>query len=95
MVKYIHSFESHDDLVSTLQYVFPHNDVARDMSLAATKSSYSVAFGLGPFFHQELIEDVKRSYFTLTVYETTTQQDKKQLNMHVRYWSLKENQVVT
>ncbi len=93
LVKYNHSFSSQEDLTETLKYIFPNNDIVKDLSLASTKSSYSIAYGLGPHYHAELVEDIKRSYYSLIVDETTTQQNIKQLDLHIRYWSLTEHKI--
>ena len=85
LIKYNHSFSSNDDLTETLKFIFPGNNIIRDMSLASTKSSYSIAYSLGSYYHAELVDDIKRSYFSLIVDETTTQQNMKQLFIHVRY----------
>ena len=71
------------------------NTVVCDMSLGSTKCSYSLAFELGPHYHSELVKDIQREYFTLIVDETTTQQSKKQLDLHTKYWSYQENKVTT
>ena len=45
--------------------------VAHGMTLGATKAFYSIAFGLGPYFHEEIVNDMKNSWYTLLVDETT------------------------
>ena len=65
------------------------------MSLDLTKSSYSIAYGLGPFYHSELVRDVQKAYFCLIADETTTVQNKKQLDLDVKCWSLEEGRIST
>lgn len=93
MIKHNHSFASQEDLSDVLKVAFADDHVVRDMSLGATKASYSVAYGLGPYYHQQLVDDVKRSMYTLIIDETTTQQNYKQLDLLVRYWSVNDNKV--
>lgn len=95
MVKHNYSLASHDDLIEVLKLAFPDDDIVKDMSLASTKSSYSIAYGIGPFFHSALVNDVQREFYSLIVDETTTQQSTKQLDLHVKYWSNKEDKVAT
>lgn len=90
-----YSFSSYDDLVDVLKYVLPQDDIVRDMSLASKKCSYSLAYGLGPYYHLQLVEDVRREYFSLIIDETTTQQNKKQLDLLVKYWSAQTHRIQT
>ena len=41
------------------------------MLLASTKSSYYIAYDLGPYYHAKLVDDIKRSYFRLIIDQTT------------------------
>ena len=77
LVMYNYSFASHDDLIEVLKYLFPEDTIIRDMSLASTKSAYGNAYGLGAYYHSELVNDISQSYFSLTVDKITTQQNKK------------------
>jgi hypothetical protein len=95
LVKHNYSIASYDDLTEVLKLAMPDDDVVRDMSLASTKCSYSIAYGLGKYYHVELIKDVQREYYSLVVDETTTQQNTKQLDLHVKYWSNQEHQTAT
>jgi len=81
LIKYNQSFASRDDVIETWKYIFPNDNIVKDMSLASTKSSYCIAYGLGPYYHQDLVDDLKRSYYSLIVDETTTQQKIKQLDL--------------
>jgi hypothetical protein len=93
LIKYDQSFESCDDLVPVLR-VSLSDPVAHDMSLCATKASYSIAYGLSPFFHEEVVSDMKNSWYSLIVDETATEQNVKQFDMHVRYWSAADDKIV-
>ena len=65
------------------------NPVVSDFELASSKMSYVISHGLGPFFHSEVVAGVLNSNmpYTLHIDDTTTAQVKKQLDLHVRYWS--------
>jgi hypothetical protein len=65
------------------------------MSLASTKSAYSLAYGLGTYYHKELVSDAQREFFSLIVDKATTIQNKKQLDILIKYWSTQEHCVVT
>ena len=68
--------------------------VAHGMTLGATKAFYSIAFGLGPYFHEEIVNDMKNSWYTLLVDETTTDQNVKLFDIHARCWSRAEDNMV-
>lgn len=53
------------------------------------KLSYVISDGLGPYFLDQLVKDIKTSGwgYTLAYDETSNIQGKKQLDVHVRYWS--------
>jgi len=93
LVKHNHSFSSCDDLSLVLRAAF-NDPVANGMTLCATKASYSISHGLGPYFHDQIIADMKNTWYTLLVDEATTKQNVKQFDIHVRFWSPVEQQVV-
>lgn len=43
---------------------------------------------------EELVSDLNNVWFTLQVDETTTEQSVKQFDMHVRYWSPREDKIL-
>ena len=60
------------------------------MTMSRTKVSYMISHGLGPYFHQQTVEDIQRipnTYYTLHFDETTNAQSKKQMDILVRYYS--------
>lgn len=79
------------------QRMFPDSAVANKFAMSRQKASYTVADGIGPFLEKKIIEDVSKSdgCFTLMYDETTTAQNKKQMDLLFRYWSNEENKVVT
>lgn len=65
------------------------NSVVGDFKLSASKVSYTVSHGLGPYFREDIVSTLKNSGlpYTLHLDETTTVQVSKQLDLLVRYWS--------
>jgi hypothetical protein len=92
LVKHNHSFSSSSDLVPVLRAAFT-DPVANGMTLGASKAAYSLTYGLGPFFHKQLVDDMKNVWYSLQVDETTSEQNVKQFDLHVRYWSPVEDKV--
>jgi hypothetical protein len=71
-----------------------NDPIVNGMTLAASKVSYSITYGIGPYYHDQLVCDLNNVWFTLQVDETTTEQAVKQFDMHVRYWSPREDQIL-
>jgi hypothetical protein len=89
-----HSFREVGDL---FKMMFPDSAVARDVTLEPTKFSYVISDGLGPYFHNILVDDIKKSasFFTVEVDGTSNVAVRHQLDMHIRFWSEKEGRVIT
>jgi len=58
LIKHDQSFASCEDLIIVLHASFS-DPFAHDMNLRATKASYSMAFGLGPYFYEACVSDSK------------------------------------
>ena len=68
------------------------------MTLSATKVAYIIVHGLAPHLKAEIMKDIRNAsvpYFTVYFDETTTKQVKKQLVIHVGYWSDIHDRVAT
>ena len=90
------SFSSCDNIKALFQRMFA-GEVCEKFSIAHTKMSYIVRHGLSEVLLTELVDDVNNSIETMTLLldETTTAQVKKHCDFLVRFWSEKEDQVVT
>lgn len=89
------SYSSCDELNELFSSMFPDSAIATKFTIQADKMSYVISHGLGPYFKKLMIEDVKKAdKFVLIFDEQTNNQNKKQLDMFLRYWS-NEKQGVT
>ncbi|XP_035225316.1 uncharacterized protein LOC118197866 [Stegodyphus dumicola] len=77
--------------------MFPDSLIARRFSCSERKLAYLCHFGLTPYFQRLMYNESKKlSHFTLLFDETlNTTNQKKQLDLHVRYWHPDQNKVVT
>ena len=77
--------------------MFPDSKVAKDFSISHTKASCTIEEGLGPHLTQSIIDDLVKSDLPFSVHfdETTTSQVKKQLDIMLRYWSPKHEEIWT
>ncbi|CAF4107403.1 unnamed protein product [Rotaria sordida] len=89
------SYNLCNELNELFSSMFPDSSIAGNFSIQADKMSYVVSHGLGPYFKKKLIEDVKKpDKFVLIFDEQTNNQNKKQLDMLLRYWSNEKQCVV-
>ena len=75
--------------------MFPAN-ISSQCQLGQSKASYVVSDGLSPCILDETVKDIKNSgtgYATMSD-ETTTYQNRKQLDILIRYWSNERKQIV-
>ena len=88
---------SSDNIGDLFEAMFPDSKVAKDFSMSHTKASYTIGEGLGPHLTQCIIDDLVKSDLPFSVHfdETTTSQVKKQLDLMLRYWSPKHEEIWT
>jgi hypothetical protein len=91
------AYQSFREVGDLFKMMFPDSAVARDVTLEPTKFSYVISDGLGPYFHNILVDDIKKSasFFTVEVDGTSNVAVRHQLDMHIRFWSEKEGRVIT
>ncbi|CAF0854255.1 unnamed protein product [Adineta steineri] len=81
------SYKSSDNTGKLFQTMFPDSKIAEKFSIQHAKMSYVISHGLGPYFRNQLVEDLKNCQrFVLCFDEQTNNQNKKQLDLLVRYW---------
>ena len=75
--------------------MFPDSNVAKKLTVSRTKRSYVIGVGLGPHFIQEITSDLIKSALPFSVHfdETTTSQIKKQIDITLRFWSARHDEV--
>ena len=77
--------------------MFPDSQVAKQFSMSRQKASYVLQDGLGPLLSKWLVTSINTSEgtFTLMFDETTTLQNRKQMDLLVRFWDEEQNLVTT
>jgi len=76
--------------------MFPDSKIAQQFNMQSKKLSYVISHGIGPYFHRDLVKQLKRcEKFVLCIDEQTNVQNKKQLDLLVKFWSYDEGLVVT
>ena len=77
--------------------MFPDGKVAENFTLSHTSASYIIGQGLPPYFTQVIIGDLLESKLPFSVHfdETTMKQVKKQMDLTLRYWSPRHEEIWT
>ena len=75
--------------------MFPDSKIAADFSLSQTSTSYIIAEGMLPHFTKVIIDDLLESGLPFSMHfdETSTAQVKKQMDLMLRYWSSRHEEV--
>lgn len=75
--------------------MFPDSQIGQTYSLSETKYRYMTTFGLGPYFHKKLMEDINKSPAHSVLFDEALneQLQNKQFDVYVRYWSNESCQV--
>lgn len=97
MVSSNYSFASFDSIADVCRLAFEDSDIAQHITMNRKKAAYIITDGLGPYFQKLFCSDIRCGsvpYFTLYFDETTTRQVKKQLDIHVGFWSDRFGKVV-
>ena len=90
-----YSFKSSESIKGVFQLMFPDSGVAKQFSCGEKKCAYLATFGIAPYFVSLLKTKIKSetTYVLLFDESLNTNLQKKQLDIHVRYWN--HNEVVT
>ena len=90
-----YSFKSCKDINQLFSKMFPDSQIAQSFSCGATKCAYLTCFGLYPYFHELLIEKIRAvKNYTVSFDESLNPiNQKKQMDMMVKFWDQEMNKV--
>ncbi|CAF4034203.1 unnamed protein product [Rotaria sordida] len=90
------SYASSKNIPELFTSMFPDSKIAADYAMKDRKLSYMISHGTGHYFVRELVKDVNKApSYSLLFDETTIVGVRKQLDLHIRYWSESKQCVVT
>ncbi|CAF3868853.1 unnamed protein product [Rotaria sp. Silwood1] len=76
------SYKNSVDVSELFRTIFPNSKIAQKFSIHHSKMSYVISHGLGPYFCDQLIKDIKNcERFVLCFDKQTNNQNKKQLDL--------------
>ena len=91
------SRRSCDDIAELFATMFPDSCIAKSMSCAITKIRYMITFGLSPYFHECLRNELKVSPYHVISYDESFNRVLHfgQMDFLIRYWNVSKKLVET
>lgn len=89
------SYKSNDDVSKLFPLMFPDSALARQFTCGERKSSYIAIFGIAEHFKQNLLKTIRGHYSVLFDESLNKGNQKKQMDIHVRYWDESKHVVHT
>lgn len=89
------SYKSNDDISKLFPVMFPDSNIAKRFTCGERKTSYLAVFGISEYFKQDLLKEIRSFYSVLFDESLNKSTQKKQMDIHVRYWNEKKDQVCT
>ena len=90
-----YSLRSCENIPLLFKRMFPDSEVAKKFTMGRAKASYVVSDGLGPLIGKLVCLSTSKGAFTLLFDETTTTQNRKQMDVLIRYCCEDQKLVVT
>lgn len=89
-VKSHHSYKSNENIGQLFRKMFPDSSIASRFSCGEKKSAYYAVFGLAPHFKNNLLDQLKQNdcYVLLFDESLNHMRQSKQIDVHVRFWTL-------
>lgn len=86
-----------DSLIAFMKTQFPDQEVLQKVQLEKSRASYAITHGLGPWFQEKLLLELKKCDFIVLGFDECLIKISKmqQMDLVVRYWSKTENEVHT
>ena len=81
------SYNSAHDIADIFRAMFPDSSIAQHMSCGPTKLSYLISFGIGPYFKEILLRELKEAPCFVVSFDESFNQElqKEQMDFIVRY----------
>lgn len=89
------SIKSVDHLGMLIKDLDPASSVLKELKLHRSKCSSLIRNVISPCFLEDLLEEVGDSHYSMIIDETTTIDTKKLMCMMIRFFSEKQNKIIT
>lgn len=83
-----YSYNSSSDMKDILKMMFPDSGIAKKMSIGSTKMSYYITYGLGPFYHNNLLQEINGCSDIVVCFDEAMNRisQRGQMDIIVRFW---------
>lgn len=83
--------------IKVMEKMFPDSNIAKKLKLSKSKASYNITYGLRNFFEQELIDLISLSDEVVVGFDESLNSvsNKQQMDIVIRFWNDKLNEVST
>ncbi|KAE8740587.1 hypothetical protein FOCC_FOCC013887 [Frankliniella occidentalis] len=83
--------------VDLFPLMFPDSGIAARMQLGRLKIGYSVTYGLAPYFHDKVVQEIRESKCIVVMFDESLNKcsQENQMDLAVKFWSSSTNEVVT
>ncbi|XP_063243684.1 uncharacterized protein LOC134542976 [Bacillus rossius redtenbacheri] len=91
------SVNSAGKAVQVFKAMFSDSSIAMNMRLQRTKISYTIVYGLAPYFHKELLQEISQCDFFVISFDESLNKiaQKEQMDIVIRFWSKSKDTVST
>lgn len=97
----VHTCLTHQSLrnaeasVNLFKIMFPDSSIAIDMKLGKDKTSYSIVYGLAPYFRKTLLNNINSADYYIIGFDESLNKysQKQQLDISIRFWNENSNEV--
>ncbi|KAG8180575.1 hypothetical protein JTE90_018194 [Oedothorax gibbosus] len=92
-----YSMNSCEGINYLFQDMFEDSDIAKQFSCGPTKCAYLIRFGLAPYFKGNLYKYVNELDFYTVLFDESLNHStqSKQIDIHIRFWDVKDNSIKT
>ena len=89
-----YSFASAKNDNKKFKAMFPDSKIAESYTQGKIKTKYVTEYGIAPYFIKGMLNDFLNQPFSVRFDESTTNQNKKQYDSYVQFWSPNIRQIV-
>ena len=88
-----YSFNSSQNISDLFSHMFPDSEICKKAKLGKTKMSYTVNYGLAPYFKEQLVSQLKKCDEIVVCFDEAFNviSGRGQMDIVVRYWDDKTN----
>jgi hypothetical protein len=89
------SMNASRDMKDVFRMMFPDSEIAKKITIGATKMAYMISFGLAPYYHSQLVRSVQKCNRFVICFDEAMNRiaQRGQMDVVIRYWDDGKNEV--